>query len=106
VLADAYPVSGAGGTAADRYQRVIARAPAFGEHAGMLKQLTTMTLWFLSGWTFGAFLTFAVGAPEVLGPMLGLAAALIVAVLPRAALTWTAQGAAKTGPQPTFEGRH
>ena len=72
----------------------------------MLKQFATISLWFLSGWTFGAFLVWAVGAPEVLGPMLGLAAALIVAVLPRASLTWSAQGAAKTGPQPTFEGRH
>jgi hypothetical protein len=72
----------------------------------MLKQLATMTLWFLSGWTFGAFLAWAVGAPEALGPMLGLGAALIVVVLPRAALAWTAQGAAKIGPKPTFEGRH
>lgn len=72
----------------------------------MLKRLVTIALWFLLGWTLGAFLVWAIGAPEILGPMLGLAAALIVAVLPRAALAWSAHGPAKTGPQPTFQGRH
>ena len=49
----------------------------------MLKRTVILVLWFYSGWTFGGLLTYAIGSPEILGPVLGAALALVVAVDPR-----------------------
>jgi len=49
----------------------------------MLKRLLIAALWFYAGWTFGGLLSYATGTPEVLGPLLGAAAALTISFGPR-----------------------
>ncbi len=46
---------------------------------GMTKRIAAAALWFLSGWTVGNVFAMLVGVPEVVGPILGLAAAALVA---------------------------
>lgn len=64
--------------AAREYQRVIAARAGVGEAAGMLKRALTFALWFLAGWTVGGFLAWSIGIPEIVGPLLGLAALAVV----------------------------
>lgn len=61
----------------------------------MLKQAVALALWFLSGWTLGNFLALAAGTPELLGPVLGLAAALFVALGVRRPV-WRARAAVRS----------
>jgi hypothetical protein len=49
----------------------------------MVKRLVTLALWFYAAWTFGALLSFVTGASELIGPVLGLAAAGLVWFSPR-----------------------
>ena len=49
----------------------------------MLKRTLILGLWFYTGWTFGALLSWAIGIPEIVGPVIGAVAAFIVAVDPR-----------------------
>jgi len=45
----------------------------------MLKRVLAFALWFLVGWTVGGFLAWSVGVPDIVGPLLGLAALAVVA---------------------------
>jgi hypothetical protein len=58
----------------------------------MGKRAIATVLWFLSGWYAGAFIAFFVGLSPALGPILGTAAAAIIAVDPRR-IIWTANRA-------------
>jgi hypothetical protein len=49
----------------------------------MKKRILAGFLWFFAGWYLGAFLAFMVGVPEVVGPILGLTLAALVAGDPR-----------------------
>ena len=44
----------------------------------MLKRVLTFALWYLAGWTVGGFLAWSVGLPDIVGPLLGLAALAVV----------------------------
>jgi hypothetical protein len=41
----------------------------------MNKRLLAAVLWFLTGWYAGGYLSLIFGVPELVGPLLGLAAA-------------------------------
>jgi hypothetical protein len=58
------------------------RRPA-GDPAGMKKRALASMLWFYSIWYAGAMIASALGISPALGPILGAAAAAIVAVDPR-----------------------
>jgi hypothetical protein len=49
----------------------------------MKKRAAAAILWFYTGWFVGASVAFLTGLSPVLGPILGTAAAAIVAVDPR-----------------------
>ena len=49
----------------------------------MLKRTLILGLWFYTGWTFGALLSWAIGAPEIVGPVIGALATFFIAVHPR-----------------------
>ena len=63
----------------------------------MKKRVLSAALWFYAGWTLGAFLAMALSISPFVGPILGAAAAGIVAGDPRR-LIWK-QSATK----PTME---
>jgi hypothetical protein len=54
----------------------------------MGKRILAAVLWFFSGWYFGAFIAFVTGVPPALGPVLGIAAAVLIAADPRR-IIWT-----------------
>jgi hypothetical protein len=69
-----------------------------------------LALWFAAGWTFGGFAAWALGLNELIGPVTGFAAAVVILVDPRQPLPrlsgWIQPGArAATEPEQTFEGR-
>lgn len=45
----------------------------------MSKRIAAGTLWFLAGWSLGGWVAFFLGISDVLGPILGLAAAAVFA---------------------------
>jgi hypothetical protein len=49
----------------------------------MKKRAAAAILWFYTGWFVGAFVAFLVGTSPILGPIIGTAAAAIVAIDPR-----------------------
>ncbi len=49
----------------------------------MVKRTIAALLWFYAGWCFGALAAFALGVSPVLGPVLGVAAAGLIAGDPR-----------------------
>ena len=49
----------------------------------MKKRVLSAVLWFYTGWYAGAILAHALGVPSVLGPIVGAAAAALVAGDPR-----------------------
>ncbi len=55
----------------------------------MKKRILATFLWFFAGWYAGAFLAYALDVNPVLGPILGMAAAVLVAADPRRVI-WTA----------------
>jgi hypothetical protein len=48
-----------------------------------MKRIVISGLWFYAGWVVGAFLAFALGLNPVLGPAMGAAAAVLIAIAPR-----------------------
>lgn len=54
----------------------------------MKKRFAAAVLWFYTGWFVGAFVAYAAGLSPLLGPILGTAAAALVAGDPRH-LIWT-----------------
>ena len=55
---------------------------------GMLKRSLAVLLWFYAGWYAGAMVAFHLGLLPILGPILGTAAAAIMALDPRR-IIWT-----------------
>lgn len=58
----------------------------------MRKRLVATFLWFYAGWTFGAFAASVFGVSDVLGPIIGAAAAGLIVGDPRR-IIWTARSA-------------
>lgn len=54
----------------------------------MKKRIAAAILWFYAGWVIGALLAFAIGLTPALAPIIGTAAAAIVAGDPRR-LIWS-----------------
>lgn len=57
---------------------------------GMTKRVLAAMLWFYTGWYAGAILAEFVGVSPVLGPLIGAAAAGLIAGDPRR-IIWTAR---------------
>jgi len=49
----------------------------------MSKRLVSLVLWFYAGWALGALVAFTIGVSDLIGPILGVAAAAIFAGDPR-----------------------
>lgn len=62
----------------------------------MKKRAAAAILWFYTGWFVGAFVAFAAGLSPVLAPVLGFAAAALVAGDPRR-MIWTQRRAISSG---------
>ena len=56
----------------------------------MSKRIAAGILWFLAAWYFGAWIALFLGVPDVLGPILGIAAAAVFAGDPLG-IIWTRQ---------------
>jgi hypothetical protein len=61
----------------------------------MKKRALAAVLWFYSAWYVGAMIAYMLGLSEALGPILGTAAAAIVAGDPRGFI-WRQQAAARS----------
>jgi hypothetical protein len=68
------------------------------------KRIAAAVLWFFAGWYAAAFAAFLLGAPDVLGPIVGLALAAIFAGDPLGRI-WTPREApveaTLSSPEPT-----
>jgi hypothetical protein len=60
---------------------------------GMTKRVLAAMLWFYTGWYAGALLADMIGVSPVLGPLIGAAAAGLIAGDPRR-IIWTARATA------------
>jgi hypothetical protein len=66
----------------------------------MLKRSLAALLWFYAGWYAGAIVAFHLGLSDLLGPILGIAAAGLIAGDPRHAI-WVRQPEVATAPAST-----
>lgn len=66
------------------------RAGVERQHLAMLKRVLAALLWFYAGWYGGAILANLLGISAMLGPIVGAAAAALVAGDPRR-IIWTAK---------------
>ena len=58
------------------------------QRGGMKKRVLSAVLWFYCGWYAGAMIAHALGISPALGPILGVAAAALIAGDPRG-IIWT-----------------
>ena len=63
----------------------------------MKKRILATFLWFFAGWYAGAVIAFALGVSPILGPILGVAAAGLIAGDPRG-IIWSNRASASTTP--------
>jgi hypothetical protein len=63
----------------------------------MKKRILATFLWFFAGWYAGAVIAFALGVSPILGPILGVAAAGLIAGDPRG-IIWSNRASAATSP--------
>ena len=54
------------------YRRTIARSRSRREADGMTKHRLSLVLWFYAGWTLGGMVSYLSGAPELIGPLMGV----------------------------------
>ena len=81
----------------------VVGGPVVAHHAGMKKRILASVLWFYAGWYAGAILAEFLGVSPLLGPIIGMAAAALVAGDPRR-IIWTSRpavSAAVTTQKPT-----
>ena len=78
-----------------RYVGVIPGNLSRGETAGMKKRILATFLWFYAGWYAGAILAEFLGVSQLLGPIIGMAAAALVAGDPRR-IIWSRPGVPAT----------
>ena len=53
-----------------------------------MKRITATLLWFFAFWSLGSMVAALLGVPDLIGPVLGVAAGVIVGVDPRRVI-WT-----------------
>jgi len=63
----------------------------------MKKRVLATFLWFFAGWYAGAVIAFALGVSPILGPILGVAAAGLIAGDPRG-IIWSNRSSVSTTP--------
>ena len=63
----------------------------------MKKRILATFLWFFAGWYAGAVIAFALGVIPILGPIIGVAAAGLIAGDPRG-IIWSNRSSAATAP--------
>jgi hypothetical protein len=80
-----------------RYELAMASRPWAGDPAGMKKRALAAVLWFYSTWYAGAMVAHMLGLSEALGPILGTAAAAIIAGDPRGVI-WTRAPRTRSAP--------
>lgn len=66
----------------------------------MTKRIVVLALWFCVGWTLGGFLSWSVGSPDFLGPLLGSACAAAVTLNPKTSVLTLRSGGAVAGQAP------
>lgn len=66
----------------------------------MTKRLLATALWFYTGWYAGAILADFLAVSPLLGPIVGAAAAALIAGDPRR-IIWTVRSATPATPEPT-----
>jgi hypothetical protein len=69
------------------------------QRGGMKKRALSAVLWFYCGWYAGAMIAHAVGLSIAIGPILGVAAAALIAGDPRG-IIWTRPPSKKLRPEP------
>ena len=77
------------------YLRVVAGIGHVIHDPGMKKRIFATFLWFYAGWYAGAIIAEMLGVSQLLGPIMGTAAAALIAGDPRR-IIWTARPAAAT----------
>jgi hypothetical protein len=81
----------------------VASASDPAHHAVMKKRILATFLWFYAGWYAGAILAEFLGVSQLLGPIIGMAAAALIAGDPRR-IIWASRPAAPAtavGQEPT-----
>jgi hypothetical protein len=66
----------------------MAPGTALADDAGMKKRAFASVLWFVTGYFVGAAAAYVLGATMLIAPVVGVAAAAVIAVDPRHAI-WT-----------------
>jgi len=83
-----------------RYELAMAPCPGAGDPPHMKKRALAAVLWFYSTWYAGAMVAHMLGVSEALGPILGTAAAAIIAGDPRG-LIWNRAPRTPSAPMPS-----
>jgi hypothetical protein len=65
--------------------------PPFGDRAAMTKRIAAGVLWLFAGWYLGNIAAFYLGISDLLGPILGVSAALVIAGDPLR-IVWSSAG--------------
>jgi hypothetical protein len=73
----------------------MVEARAVGHRGPMNKRIAAGVLWLFAGWYLGNIVAFHVGISDLLGPILGIAAAAVVAGDPLG-LIWTGSPRSRT----------
>jgi hypothetical protein len=66
------------------------------------KRAAAAVLWFFAGWYAAAFVALLVGAPDVIGPFVGAALAVVFAGDPLGRI-WTRRDVTETAAEPAAE---
>ena len=82
------------------YLRVIALRRDASQYPRMKKRILATFLWFLAGWYAGNVIAYALDVSAILGPILGVAAAGLIAGDPRG-IIWSRRSSASTTPAAT-----
>ena len=69
----------------------------------MKKRILATFLWFFAGWYGGAVIAYALDVSAILGPILGVAAAGLIAGDPRG-IIWSRRSSTSTAPTATPAG--
>jgi hypothetical protein len=81
-----------GGSVPDRTSGSVVAAAVASQHEHMTKRILAMFLWFYTGWYAGALIADFIGVTPMLGPIVGAAAAALIAGDPRR-IIWTVRAA-------------
>ncbi len=71
--------------------------PVVGDRAVMSKRIAAGVLWLFAGWYIGNIVAFYLGISDLFGPILGVAAAVIIAGDPLRIL-WTGAERSRSAP--------